>query len=153
MSQFKIYFKFILNEFSLVVISKNTIWNAFLLWSLSLLFWHSTTHTHTHTRTPTYTRTRARTHMQVSFTLPITCVVEVLLFPYIGALTDYSPHRKNIWLTAFGLLMLTSMLIAVMWHNYVWWVRRLCEYMVWLGIVHELPVYVYVYVYVYIYLF
>ena len=78
------------------------------------------THTHTHTRTPTYTRTRARTHMQVSFTLPITCVVEVLLFPYIGALTDYSPHRKNIWLTAFGLLMLTSMLIAVMWHNYVW---------------------------------
>jgi len=75
----------------------------------------------------------------VSFTLPITCVVEVLLFPYIGALTDYSPHRKNIWLTAFGLLMLTSMLIAVMWHNYVWVVALAC--MVLNGIFYDLQLF------------
>ena len=59
-------------------------------------------------------------HRQVSYSLPILCGVEIVFFPYVAALTDYSEHRKLVWLVGFSLTQLTAVLIAIMWHNFVW---------------------------------
>ena len=58
---------------------------------------------------------------QISYSLPILCVVEIILLPYVGALTDYTPHRKLIWLVGFAATQLMTMLGAIMWHEHVWY--------------------------------
>lgn len=62
-------------------------------------------------------------HRQVSYSLPIISVFEILILPYVGALTDYTPHRKLVWLVNFALTQASVILIAVMWHDYVWFER------------------------------
>ena len=57
---------------------------------------------------------------QISYSMPIICIFEAISLPFIGALTDYTPHRKTVWLVNFGLLVTTTMLTGVLWHNYIW---------------------------------
>ena len=52
--------------------------------------------------------------------MPIICIFEAISLPFIGAVTDYTPHRKMVWLVTFGGVVATTVLTVVMWHNYIW---------------------------------
>lgn len=49
--------------------------------------------------------------------------MELIFFPYIAALTDYSEHRKLVWLVGFALTQVTVFAVGIMWHDYVWFER------------------------------
>ena len=60
---------------------------------------------------------------QITYSSPILSAAEVVFFPYIAALTDYSEHRKLVWLIGFALTQVTVFAVAIMWHDYVWFER------------------------------